>query len=61
MNIRSRSCTATSSRISGILLLMDKYFSNKHFIRHVCRAEDGKCDYEVRDIDEIGMYGGLGL
>ena len=40
---------------------MDKYFSNKHFIRHVCRAEDGKCDYEVRDIDEIGMYGGLGL
>ena len=33
---------------------MDTYFSNKHFIRQVCRAEDGKCDYEVRYIDEIG-------
>ena len=54
MNIRSRSCTETSSRISGILLLMDKYISNKHFSRQVLRAEDGICDYEVRDIDELG-------
>ena len=34
--------TAKSSRISVILLLMDKYVSNTHFIKQVYRTEKGK-------------------
>ena len=40
MNIRLRSCSAESSRISGILVRMEQVFNNADLIRQLCRSEE---------------------
>ena len=40
MNIRSRSCSASSSRISGILSKIEQVFENADLIRQLWRSEE---------------------
>ena len=51
MNIRSRSCSAASSRINGILLRMEQVFNNADLIRQLWLYEkdgdNGDCDLKV--------------
>ena len=50
MNIRSRSCSAESSRITGILLRLEQVFNNADLIRQLWRyEEDG--DNGVKGVD----------
>ena len=50
MNIRSRSCSASSSRISGILLRMERVFNNADLIRQLLRSEEDG-DNGVKGVD----------
>ena len=50
MNIRSRSCSAASSRISGILLRMEQVFNNADLIRQLWRSEEDG-DNGVKSVD----------
>ena len=58
INIRSRSCSAASSRISGILLRKEQVFNNAYLIMQLCRSqEDGdsgdKCVEEYYSMSRV--------
>ena len=60
MNIRSRSCSAASSRISGILLRMEQVFNNADLIRQLWRSEeDGVNGVKSVDGDCMGEWSDL--
>ena len=50
MNIISRSCSAASSKIGGILLWMEQVFNNADLIRQLWRSEEDG-DNGVKGVD----------